>query len=845
MKKQKILSSLLVLSSITLLIGCNNSPQSSTVPTSTTTSEETVNVVFENKTVVYDGKAHSLSVENLPEGWTVTYSDNEFTLPGKHFVTATITDNNGKVTTKVATLVIEKMESVLTAEEIQEAFAYGGVSPTYSLNNAEQSVSTPVFYRPGVYQVELFAEESNLYKESNHIVVTFTVKEGNDLGVEFASKEFIYDGSQKSIEATNVPSGYRVEYENNIGVNKGQYNARCNVIDANNQVVLSLNAIMTIDYEKNQEFEDYLDQFFADYLTGDYLAINIFTENSENFGIIRDVNDQATWYTYQTLPANYKEEAYQEMLEYRSYLLAFEDDPLSNEQQISYNLLEEFFNGYIEQYSSQNYEPLIYLSYINQFGGYAADFGTYMESYTLRNEQDVKDVLSYLNSLPAAFDSYLTYANDRVIKGYPLSDYTLNGMIGYLNDVTSQGDDYYLTEYLKNKIDGCTFLTDVEKADYKLDIEDAMKNSYMVAFENLSTGLEKFKGKCETTGYWSSYGEVGKETFTNDLKSLLGIKNLDLDEYGTYLETKLNKYLFKINSTVNNLYKLANTDPQAYNAFMSYLNGNSLVGIKDPNEMINYLKEFAKTIVPELKSDPEISIKYMDDSVARVSNAVAYYMKSALDSDNKEYITLNKLSLSNDYNSTLSTMAHEGYPGHLYAYVYSKESNLSNINKIMTSTAHAEGWATYVQLKLWEYIKTNNNSNSASEQKAVELYCDYMYYNDLLGYLAYTFCDYNIHINGWGVDDIASLFDRLGFDSNAAEDVYLTLIETPVSYAAYGYGISYFVDLHENARSQLGDLYDEVEFNEVIHSHGWCSFDELEKITDQYINDALFIYNQK
>ena len=120
--------------------------------------------------------------------------------------------------------------------------------------------------------------------------------------------------------------------------------------------------------------------------------------------------------------------------------------------------------------------------------------------------------------------------------------------------------------------------------------------------------------------------------------------------------------------------------------------------------MIGYLKEFAKTIVPELQTEPEITIKEMDKASAAASNAVAYYMKSAIDNTAGEYITLNPLKVGGK-NDVLSTMAHEGYPGHLYSYVRSKELGLSNIATIMTSTAHGEGWATYVQIKLFEYAK--------------------------------------------------------------------------------------------------------------------------------------------
>ena len=88
--------------------------------------------------------------------------------------------------------------------------------------------------------------------------------------------------------------------------------------------------------------------------------------------------------------------------------------------------------------------------------------------------------------------------------------------------------------------------------------------------------------------------------------------------------------------------------------------------------MMEYLRNFAPTIVPELKTTPDINIKYMDDASAKASNAVAYYMKSALDNTSGENITLNGTKLG-DKNDVLGTLAHEGYPGHLYQNVYFKK----------------------------------------------------------------------------------------------------------------------------------------------------------------------------
>lgn len=858
MKNMKLLKAVLVISNLIALAACNETSSDSIVPStpsspisnsessiseeSSLPQSETVELVFNDIKTEYDGTAKSVVVENVPADATVAYTGNDKVEPGNYNVSAVVTFSDGSSKELSAKLTIEKCSSVLTAEAVQEAVNYGGALPAFSLSNTEQTVKVTPIYKPGVYELDLYAPATAHYKESNHITVSFTVRKGNDLGITFDSKETMYTGAEQSVVASNIPEGYHVEYVNNTATEQGKYYAVCKVYnDSTNELALTLNALLTIDNSEHEAFNEYLDEFFADYLGDDYIAWNIFTLDSEAFGLNRELFDSPKWYYYQSVDENYKEEAFVEMNGYYDLLKAFENEKLSYNQRISYKVLDDFFKENVEYYDAQhNYNSLMSLRFIDQFGGYAADFGTYMEAYGLRSVQDIEDVLSYIKSLPESFATYLDYASDRVDAGFPISDYTINEMIGYLEDVVDDGADYYLTDILVNKVNGCSFLDDSQKATYSEQIKNYMGEYFIPAYDSLAKGLEDYKGKCQKEGYLSVYGDAGREQFVYELRSLLGMPDLDMEEYGTYLKAKLDEYSVKINQVVAKV----NTLPKkSYDAFFDlYDGGKSAVGIEDPNEMINYLKEFAKTIVPDLQSTPEITVKYMDDASAKVSNAVAYYMKSALDNTAQEYITLNGIQLSSDYNDTLSTMAHEGYPGHLYAYVYNKELDISNVAKIMTSTAHGEGWATYVSLKLFEYMKTHNTYDKMS-QIGIGTYCDYQYYNQLLGYLAYTYIDYGIHYKGWGVNDVSSQMASLGFDSSMANDMYRTLIEMPAGYAAYGYGMSFMLDLHKDAEKQLGEFYDEVEFNSVVLSHGWCSLSELQRIVDEYIEETLFENN--
>jgi uncharacterized protein (DUF885 family) len=256
-----------------------------------------------------------------------------------------------------------------------------------------------------------------------------------------------------------------------------------------------------------------------------------------------------------------------------------------------------------------------------------------------------------------------------------------------------------------------------------------------------------------------------------------------------------------------------------------------------PDEMMVYLKEFAKYIVPELKSAPNIVIKEMDEASAKRTTTVAYYMKSALDNTGSEYITLNPVTLlTSTNNDIISTLAHEGYPGHLYAYLYSKEQGLSNISTIMTSTAHGEGWATYVQSKLYEYAK------SLSTNEDFGLVMDYLIANQLSGHLLETRLDVGIHYEGWTVSDVAAYMDKLGYSSDSAKELYDLIIEMPTQYASYGYGKVVFNKIHNEAKKALGNYYNEIEFNSMILSNGWVELDILEEMVDAYLDDKCFEY---
>ena len=826
---KRIFSLVLIIVSALLLVACQPSEPKEI------TEKVLESLVFEDATYEYDGKEKQLEVVNPYEerGVTVTYRNNRNSRPGTYTVSAIIKYEELSVTKK-AKLTITKAVSILEAETTQTLYVTDeNFDVVYKLNNTSQKVlikdtagndvNVANLINVGVYNLELYAPENDLYFESNHISVTLNVIKSK-YDIKFNSKEVIADGNEHKVELEGtLPEGLTVEYQNNKGTVDGTYYAVASIKDNTGAVVEEHYAVLKIENPENEEFQKYLDEFFVSYLEEDQLSVNIFCEDPSKFGL---AHYEAEWYTYETIGDDEIEHDLNLFKDMLVELEEFKDAELNDLQESAYKTVEAFLNYYVDYYSIED-SFFSQILYVDQFGGYVADFGTYMEAYSLRSELEVQDIVKYIESTKEAFPSYLEFLKDKTERGYALSDFTISEMRKYLSEILDSKDNYYLADILCEKIDGLSFLTQEQKDSYKEQVNTGMKECFMYGVQELYDGLKQYSGKLnpEDEGYYASY-ENGRELYLMELENLLGIE-IDPEAYIKEVEKAVNN---TVKEVINTQTVLIN---KYYISSWEQLEGiiaKNVIYDGTPEEMLVYLKEFAKTIVPELKSSPEITVKEMDEASAKVSNAVAYYMKSALDNTASEYITLNPIKLGDSTkNDVLSTLAHEGYPGHLYAYVYSKELGLSNLATVMTSTAHGEGWATYVSIKLFEYAMESSTNDQFKEVMK------YLRANELSSFLLETRIDAGIHLEGWTIEDVATYMDGLGYSSDSAKEIYNLMIEMPSQYAAYGYGKLVFNNLHQEAKSYLGYHYNEVEFNAMLLSKGWTNLGILQDTYEEYM----------
>ena len=189
-------------------------------------STEITGVTFENKSFTYNGDSHSLAVNGLPEGASVSYNNNDKTNAGIYEVVATVSQENYKNLELTANLTINKAEAVITADAVQ-TFTYDGDMKNVdaNLNHSETSLTyTPAqgYVNAGNYKITVSAEGTDNYLPTSK-EVSLVIEKAEITGVTFTGDTFTYDGTEHSIFVNDLPEGATVEYANNGQINAGKY----------------------------------------------------------------------------------------------------------------------------------------------------------------------------------------------------------------------------------------------------------------------------------------------------------------------------------------------------------------------------------------------------------------------------------------------------------------------------------------------------------------------------------------------------------------------------------------------------------------------------------------------
>ena len=559
--------------------------------------------------------------------------------------------------------------------------------------------------------------------------------------------------------------------------------------------VLILNRPKTED----QRFRDFTEQIFCRELSGNTLNLHYTLADPSDYGI-DDSNitlgtmDQASWAASSMQAENYL-----------SSLAQFSREELSPENQLTYDVLADYLNTSLEGADFYLYEEPL-----SPTLGIQAQLPVLLAEYTFRTKKDIEHYLQLLTTVPEYFQSIINFEKQKASSGLFMSDTCVNDILKQCDSFVQSGDDNYLRQLFDDQIDSFTNLTIDEKISYKQQNLDILSAYVIPAYQDLMTELANLLGSGKNSGGLCHFPQ-GKEYYTYLVHSTTG------DASGIeQIEARIKEEIVEVYQDVQ---ELLSSDHG--------LTTISLDGYEspEPEEILTQLQE---VITQDFPAPPDVSfeVKYVHESLQDYLSP-AFYLIPPIDDTEHNVIYINPAS---NYNALelYTTLAHEGYPGHLYQTVTFEEYNDEPLRSILNFGGYTEGWATYVEMYAYS-TWPENATLAAIYQKDRSL---------MLGIA--SLLDIGIHYRGYTRSQVAQFLEKFGIAKEASDALYTNILESPANYLKYYVGYLNFQDLQTYLANQMGDQFSLKEYHARVLAIGPCSFTVLKHyLTDQNYIDSI------
>ncbi len=547
------------------------------------------------------------------------------------------------------------------------------------------------------------------------------------------------------------------------------------------------------------EFESFLSKVFVEEKSENTISLHFSIENPEDYGI---PDFDATWGDFDYL--NF-EEALTEYNDLLTQVTGFEYSALTYEQQLIYDIFKEFLE---DQIASTKY--YLFNSCFSPISGSHSELPIIFSEYDFIEKDDIDDYISLLQKSNEYIEKLCEYEKYRLEKGYSLSPVGLEKVINQCKDFLSTEPNCLLPVF-KDKLDAFSSLSEDEKQAYIEAFENGLKNSLIPSYELIISTLTEIK---------------------SSPKCLNGLCN--------YTDGKLfYEYLVRQNTgsdkSVDELYKLM--EKEMSKSITSF----SLLYAKRPNlleDMENFEyptddpDEMLKSLITSLKEDfPDAvnnsyTINYVPESLESTMSP-AFYLIPPIDNINRNIIYINE---GEDYASMnlFPTIAHEGFPGHMYQTNYFYSLNPHYFRSLLSFNGYSEGWAHYIE-SCYSYKYSGMDNDLA---KGFE-------YNQSLSFALYCMADIGINYYGWDYEETKKFVSKyIGPNDETVKEIYYTMIDDPTVYMRYYVGYLEIINLKELAKKQLGDGFEIKEFHKFLLQIGPCQFEIIEDRMEKWIEQV-------
>lgn len=481
-----------------------------------------------------------------------------------------------------------------------------------------------------------------------------------------------------------------------------------------------------------------------------------------------------------------------------SSLQEFDPDTLSSENALTFKILDTYLKN-----ASTGTDYLLYQEPLGPVSGIHTQLPVLLSEYSFYDTQDVETYLALLKETPSYFDSVIQFEQKKAASGLFMPDYQADSVLDTCQSFIDMGKENYLVSTFNERIASLDLLPENKKDSFQKENMKLVTEEIYPAYQNLITAIKSLKGKGMNEQGLSHF-PYGKKYYEYLVRQTTGcnesISRLRLMTRAQILEdlSAMQKILFPADAALTQASVLEQTSPDS---------------------MLDDLRSKITDTFPEIP-DVDFQVKYVPESMQDYLSP-AFYMIPAIDNLTENVIYINNGQTASGLN-LYTTLAHEGYPGHLYQTVYFSASEPDPIRSILDFGGYVEGWATYAEMMSY-YLAPLPKTEASLLQKNSSV---------ILG--LYALADMGIHYDGWSVTDTVRFFSDYGInDPNAVQSVYKLIIGSPANYLKYYIGYLKFYELKKEMADALGNQFSQKEFHRAVLDVGPTPFeivyDEVEK----------------
>lgn len=551
---------------------------------------------------------------------------------------------------------------------------------------------------------------------------------------------------------------------------------------------LLISSILT-PIHAEESFSEFEDELFQEMMSEDYTTLHFSLRDYQKYGIEKpEVNiGDASWDEY--------EDSVEDCDEYLKKLQSFDYDSLSETEQKDYRTIA----FYLERNKELNSYPYFDWAF-NSAEGVIDNLLTTFTEFVFYEKEDIDDYLTTLASVPAYLDQCLENTKKQAAEGYFLTDAMLKETEDAIEKFVDKKDDNELIKIFDENIDAFDGLSAEEKEAYKKKNQEIVLNAYIPSYEKVAEELQKLKG-ARKADYNVSSLDGGSEYYA----ALARYKtSIDAD-----VETILDICTQYIEKSVDELYDIMQNHSEVTEETLDF---------DSAEDVLSYLEGHLDAF-PALDK-VYYNVQYLDPSVANDS-IVAYYLSPPADDMRDNVIKINGDNVS-DVIDLYTTLAHEGFPGHLYQTNYYIQQQPSLLRTQLIMMGYQEGWGMFAE---GQALHVSGLSEYASEYQKI---------NIELNYVLSAAVDLGVNGLGWSTKDVSKYLDNLDLNSSIAKDLYDFATLQPGTILPYGVGVAMFELLENKAKNALGNDFDQKAFNEVLLNDGNRPFEVVEDDVNVY-----------